>query len=269
MGTGDSEPAGKRPGPMRSTERFTGRVEAYARHRPSYPAELLGVLGELGGLRPEHLIVDLGSGTGILTRLFLEHGNTVHAVEPNRAMRAAAEEALGGEPGFRSVAGTAEDTSLPEGVADWVVAGQAFHWFDPEETRREARRILRPGGMTAFTWNRRRAEGTPFRESYEAFLRTWGTDYLEVKARWDVEGALMRFFGEGGWEVRELENAQVLDREGLKGRLLSSSYVPGVGHPRHEAMLEALDRLFEEHAEEGTLRMEYVTRVVVGRVTTR
>ena len=97
-------------------------------------------------MRPEHLIADVGCGTGLLAKIFLDNGNRVIGVEPNREMRRAGEEYLAAYPKFSMVDGSAEATTLPGASVDFVVAGQAFHWFRPDETRVEFARILKPGG---------------------------------------------------------------------------------------------------------------------------
>src|SRR5262245_49376869 len=113
-----------------SKQRFSNRVEDYVRCRPGYPAAVLDVLCEECGLRPESVVADIGSGTGLLAQMFLENGNLVYGVEPNAAMREAGEQWLERYPHFCSVAGSAEATTLPDAGVDFVVVGQAFHWFD-------------------------------------------------------------------------------------------------------------------------------------------
>src|SRR4028119_2421500 len=119
------------------TKRFTDRVANYVAYRPKYPAEVLEFMRAELSLSPSSIIADVGAGTGILTEMFLRNGNTVFAVEPNEAMRAAAENLLGACPKFRGVAGTAEATTLAVRSVDFITAAQAFHWFDAEHTRRE------------------------------------------------------------------------------------------------------------------------------------
>jgi SAM-dependent methyltransferase len=131
---------------LEPTERFSGRAEGYAKYRPGYPGEVLGLLEERCGFDRVWIVADVGSGTGNLARLFLENGNAVYGVEPNEEMRGAGERALASYERFVSLAGTAEATTLPDGSVDLVSAGQAFHWFDRERTREEFRRILKPGG---------------------------------------------------------------------------------------------------------------------------
>ena len=249
------------------TARFSDRVASYVRARPGYPPAVLDAIEEETGLRAPVAVADVGSGTGIFSALLLERGHTVHAVEPNAAMREAAEAALGRHPAFRSVDGRAEATTLDDASVDLVTAAQAFHWFDPEATREEWRRILRPRGWVALLWNDRITRGEPFLEAYEAFLEAWGTDYREVRSRWDAQENLAALFGEAGWREARLANEQRLDLEGLTARVLSSSYIPGEGHPRHLPMLDALGRVFDEHESGGTVRIAYRTTLHVGTLS--
>ena len=246
-------------------QRFTDRVADYARTRPSYPPELVALLREETGLRPDHVVADVGSGTGILSALLLAQGNVVYAVEPNRTMAAAAHDALGGDARFRDVDGRAEATGLPPASVDLIVVGQAFHWFDAARTRVEFRRILRPGGFVVLVWNIRSTDATPFLRDYEAFLREWGTDYQEVSSRYQDEAAMAELFGPVGYETRRFEYRQAFDLDGLRGRLLSSSYTPPPGDPRREAMLRALPALFARHQEAGQVAFAYDTWVYYGR----
>jgi SAM-dependent methyltransferase len=252
-------------GPRDPTGRFTDRVDDYARSRPGYPPQVLDAIrGDLE-LRPEHVVADIGSGTGLLSRLFVENGNMVSGVEPNAAMAAVAEAALGSTGRFRSVPGRAEATTLPAGSVDIVTAGQAFHWFAPVETRAEFLRILRPRGGVALVWNLRRLDATPFLRDYEDFVRRWSTDYAQVAERYAEPSSLRTLFG-APWREHRFDNRQDFDLAGLRDRLLSSSYTPKPGDPRREEMLAALPGLFAAHAREGTVAFEYDTRVFTGRV---
>lgn len=250
---------------MDVTSRFSNRVQDYIRARPGYPPEALDHLCLRMGLGRESAVADIGSGTGILTKPLLERVAVVHAVEPNAPMREAAERLLGGMPGFRSVEGTAESTGLPDASVAGVVAGQAFHWFEPERAREEFLRILEPGGWVALLWNTRDVKSTPFLREYEALLHEYGTDYAQVDHRNIDETVLNRFYRTTP-ERATFPNRQEFDYEGLQARLLSCSYAPAAGHPRHAPMLEALRCLFDARAEGGTVRFLYDTEIYVGRL---
>ena len=248
------------------TARFADRVADYVATRPGYPPGVLDILREQAGLTESSVIADVGSGTGLSAEMFLKVGNTVCGVEPNAEMRAAGEEFLARYPHFHSVAGTAEDTTLPDASVDLVLAGQAFHWFDPARARAEFRRILRPGGAVALMWNTPRTDASPFLRGYEALLQRFGTDYREVVHTNVDRAKLAAFFGPGGFQSFTLDNEQLFDREGLRGRLRSSSYTPAPGHPNFEPMMAELDRLFDECQAGGRVRFEYDTNLYVGRL---
>lgn len=247
-----------------ATTRFSNRVADYVRYRPGYPDGLINTLAAEAGLRTDSTVADVGSGTGISANLFLRFGCTVYGIEPNADMRAAAEVRYQDEPRFHSCDATAESTSLPKASVDLVAAGQAFHWFDIPKTRAEFMRILRPNGFAALFWNSRRTTSTPFLVAYEALLLEFATDYEQINHTNIDMAVLSRFFGDDPFEVRSFPNFQEFDYEGLKGRLMSSSYAPAAGHPRHEAMLLALQQLFREHESHGQVRFEYDTELYFG-----
>jgi SAM-dependent methyltransferase len=247
-------------------QRFTNRVDLYARYRPGYPPAILDLLREECGLTPESVIADIGSGTGLLTHLVLTEGCLVYGVEPNAAMRDAGEKFLEKYPRFRTVAGSAERTTLPNSCADLITSGQAFHWFDVPRARAEFERVLKPHGQVALVWNERDRDRTPFLRDYENLLITYGTDYRQVAATYPGSRQMERFFGAGTFREKSFPNVQTFDFDGLRGRLLSSSYSPATGHPNREPMLEALARLFETHEQEGRVRFDYDTRVYYGRL---
>lgn len=246
------------------TRRFSNRVDDYVQARPSYPPAAIDLLAAACGLVSGAAVADVGAGTGILTRLLLDRGARVFAVEPNEAMRQAAEAALGGRAGFTSVAATAEATALPDRSVDLITAGQAFHWFALAPTRREWLRILRPGGQVALIWNERRAAGTPFLEDYERLLQAYGTDYAAVNHRGVKADAIQAFFGAAPVRRASFAYAQTLDLEGLERRVRSSSYTPAPGQPGHDAMIAALRALFDARQAGGLVRIDYDTTVWYG-----
>lgn len=246
-----------------STKRFSNRVEDYVRYRPGYPPAVVDVLAAEHGFTPGAVVADIGSGTGLSTRIFLENGNAVYGVEPNAEMRAAGEAFLAEFPRFRSIEGTAEATGLADTGVDWVVAGQAFHWFDRPRAAAEFRRILRPGGQVLLVWNLAEEDATPALGAYYALCHEFGTDFHRVRQSWRVEG-IEDFFA-GPHETRVLPNEQHFDFEGLWGRLRSSSYIPKEGPPV-APMREKLREIFDRYAEAGRFRFPYQTKMYVGRV---
>lgn len=248
------------------TARFSDRVENYVRYRPGYPPEVLAVLRAECGLRPEHVIADIASGTGAFTRLLLENGNRVFAVEPNAEMREAGDRLLDSYRNLTSVAGTAEETSLPSGSMDFVTAAQAAHWFERGRARQEFARILKPDGWCALIWNERRTANTAFLREYEQLLLTYGTDYKEVRHE-RTTATIHEFFAPAPYEQRISNLQQRFDYEGVAGRLLSSSYAPLADHPNHAPMMQELERIFRAHAQGNVVEFEYNTRVFYGRLS--
>lgn len=251
---------------QKPTERFTSRVENYIKYRPHYPPQVLEALRARCGLLPEWTVADIGSGTGISTELFLQNGNRVYAVEPNAAMRTAAETLLAGKQGFVSVDGTAEATTLPDASVDLVSAGQAFHWFRRQEARQEFLRILKPDGYVALFWNERRLGGTPFLEAYEKLLRDYAPEYAVVNHHNLTADVLADFFAPGECAVFECENVQHFDFEGVKGRLLSSSYAPEPGSPNYAPMIAELEHAVAAYGQDGVIAFHYDTAVYYGKL---
>ncbi len=247
-------------------QRFSNRVADYTRYRPSYPPALLDLLAKECGLRPHHVIADIGSGTGLLSKLFLDHENRVYGVEPNDEMRAAGEEFLRGYVNFTSVNGSAEQTMLAPASLDFITAGQAFHWFDVAAAEQEFRRVLKPAGWVIVIWQDRRMEETPFAREYEHLLERFGIDYKKIKNAYPEADKIRHFFDAGSFQSRDLPNHQVLDGEGLRGRLRSSSYAPTEGHASYELMMAELRRIFDAYQQNGTVLMEYFARIYFGKL---
>ena len=246
--------------------RFSKRTENYVKYRPGYPECLIEILKSDCGLTETSLIADVGSGTGILTELFLQNGNSVFAIEPNTAMRLAAEDLLKKYAKFKSIDAKAEATTLETKSVDFVTAAQAFHWFDRRGAKREFARILKPRGWVVLIWNERRLDSTAFLRGYEELLLRYGTDYEKVRHE-NVTGEIAEFFAPETVEMKILENAQHFDYQSLKGRLLSSSYAPEQDHPRFPAMLSELEEIFNANQREGIVSFEYETKVYCGHLS--
>lgn len=250
---------------MKNTERFSGRAEHYIKYRPHYPHAIITCLEQEACLTKDAVVADIGSGTGISCMPFLENGNTVFAVEPNTDMRDASERLLGGFPGFRAVAGTAEKTTLPDGSADLIVAAQAFHWFHGSAARSEFLRIGKPGACTVLMWNERDLQDE-LGKAYEALLQKYAVDYRETNHRNVGPAQLSAFFSPAVYRAHVFRNAQQLDLQGLKGRLLSASYAPQPGHALYAPMMSELEELFAQYAHGGMVKFMYTTRLYIGKL---
>ena len=247
-------------------QRFSNRVADYVRYRPGYPAAVLALLRAECGLHSGHVIGDIGSGTGLLSELFPKNGNRVYGVEPNTEMRQAGDEYLSPYERFSSIEGSAEFTTLGDSSIDIVTAGQAFHWFDPQAARREFLRILNPGGWVVIAWNDRRMEEKRLTREYEELLERFGIDYKRVKDAYPEVHHIRSFFSDGKFFSQDFPNEQIFDGESLRGRLRSSSFAPSEGHPNYAPMMAELDRIFRAHQRDGSVRLEYWTRIYFGRL---
>lgn len=246
------------------TKRFSNRAENYAKYRPRYPQAVLTCLIDECDLNPAQVIADIGSGTGILSELFLQNGNPVFGVEPNQAMRGLGEKQLAHYPHFTSITGTAEATNLPNNSVDWITAGQAFHWFDRPTAKLEFQRILRPGGRAMFVWNAHRPERSPELKAYEDLVAKFRVDYQPAnQRRADID---MDSFLDGNVELREFDNEHTFDFESMKGRFLSSSGIPLSEHPLYDTMLGELRDMFDAFQENDRMRLLYTTRMYFGRI---
>ncbi|MGA1994781.1 MAG: class I SAM-dependent methyltransferase [Bryobacteraceae bacterium] len=248
----------RRTGPD-PTLRFSSRVGHYQRFRPGYPQELAALLARECGLGPAARVADIGCGTGLLARVFLEAGCEVTGVEPNREMREGGEQILAGEPRFHMTDGRAESTGLAASAFDFVTAGQAFHWFDPPAARAEFHRILRPDGWLVLVWNERQP-AAGFMTEYEALVRGFANESSRID-----ESDIGRVFG-GPFRTARLDNRQALDCDGLIGRLTSSSYAPLPGAANYPAMADELREIFARYQQDGHVTMLYDTHVFYGHV---
>lgn len=246
---------------MDPTLRFSNRVEDYIRFRPEYPSEVVDFLLQNGIIQIDQSLADIGSGTGKSTRIFTTKGIRSFAVEPNQAMREAAETLLGNDPKFISIDGTAEATTLSDHSIDLIVAGQAFHWFDKKASRVEFKRILKPQGQVLLMWNIRDDDHSPFMKAYNDFLHEYSTDYSSINLRKINADHYRAFFGHGDYQYHSFPNIQIFDLEGLKGRYFSCSYALSAEHESYGQAIDSLKKLFDKHEKNGQIEMAYRTEL--------
>lgn len=249
----------------RSTELFTGRADNYSQYRPTYPKELISSFETKIGTTPMDIIADIGSGTGILSKLFIENGNTVYGVEPNDEMRAVSAELLRAFPNFHAVKGTGEQTNLADGGVDLIVCGQSFHWFDANLAKAEFRRILKNEGYVALIWNNRTSSERGFNADYEEICRKFSQNYHSSGSTVMKKEILDSFFG-SSFEIFSIGNHQELTMDGILGRYMSASYSIERKDPNYRNLLEEMETSFNKHQENGKVKLQYETKVYLGRV---
>jgi SAM-dependent methyltransferase len=248
-------------------DKFTGKAGIYAKYRPAYPDEFIEYLYTHVGLSKDSVIADIGSGTGILTRLLLRRGSVVYAVEPNEDMRGTAERALSQYQRLISVNAPAENTGLKDSGIDFITVAQAFHWFDRERFKSECRRILKAAGKVVLVWNTRDSSSGLVMEN-DAINQLHCPDFKGFSGgmRGMEPEEYGDFFKDGICEYKVFPNDLILDEAGFIGRNMSASYAPKTGAENYQPYIDALKRLFEKYSSAGTLRMPNLTRSYVGEV---
>lgn len=246
--------------------RFSDRVEDYIRYRPSYPADLVGFIAEKMELGPGKEVADMGSGTGIFSRLLLDKGCVVNGVEPNVLMRMAAEESLRDYVHFNSISGSAEQSGLADKSIDLICAAQSFHWFEVEAFRAEALRIIKPGGSAALIWNQRNLEASEFHREYEALLCRHIPEYPGYNKKKANQEKIRVFFGGEHNQVCQYTHTQQMDFDAIQGRLRSASYTPKEGDEGYSALWSGLESLYERFQEDGMITFPYITLLFCGEI---
>ncbi|WP_297216441.1 class I SAM-dependent methyltransferase [Thermoplasma sp.] len=243
---------------------FTGKAENYSKYRPAYPIEIIRLLKEKYGFNKDMVIADIGCGTGILARLFLENGNPVICVDPNEDMLAVAKKILSSYSNVSFVVGKAESTRLNDHSVNVITVGQAFHWFDMDRAKREFRRILKAPNMVVLIWNDRDVRD-PFTQQYEELVREFSKGYHGTGSTAIPAERIYSFF-DYDYDYYQMDNFQALDLDGLIGRYLSNSYSLQENDPRYREAISRLEDLFKTNQKDGKIVLKYTTKVFIGRL---
>ena len=246
-----------------STERFSDRVDNYAKYRPAYPEKILDYLKEYN-FSGSSVIADAGSGTGKLTELFLKNGNRTYAVEPNPDMRNMADSLLNKYANYVSINGTAEKTALGNASVDFVVVGQAFHWFDADKALNEFRRILKINGVLVLIWNDRKLD-TGFLIEYDSILKKYSKDYGEITHR-NISDEVIEKYYSGDYKKYTIDNYQEFNFTELMGRFSSGSYTPKEGTDEYKDSYRSLEKIFHKYETNGKIVFKYDTKIYAGRI---
>lgn len=246
--------------------RFSSRADHYARHRPGYPRSLYAYVRTHTGLGAGQPVADIGSGTGLLSRLFLDNGHPVFGIEPNQPMRQAADIDLVDFPNFHNLAGAAEAIPLDDASVNLLVAGQSFHWFNPSAFKAEAQRVLAPMSQVALIWNRR-VDHDPFVAAYEALLDQYAIDYYKADPKHRMsDEKIAVFFDPAPVHKTSFPNPRPYDWQGIFGLAMSQSYVPPAGHPNHAGFLSGLKNLFEKYQRDNRITLALDTHLYFGPI---
>ena len=252
---------------MAETSKFDTLASAYARSRPTYPAEIFDALRELSGRELAGArVADVGAGTGISSRQLHERGAQVTAIELSEPML---RELIAKSPGVGAVRGSANALPLRGASVDFVTFAQAWHWVNPDLAVPEVLRVLKPGGALACFWNMP-AVGAPWRLGYNDRIRAliggdpdYGNDStaldedprIELGSRWSH---LPVAVFETSWSRRVPLEHRITN-------VMSRSYVSDVEPARMREFLDAERAILLGHFPDGMVVEEYTTWLGVVR----
>ncbi len=244
---------------LKPTERFTDIAETFYQYRPHYPVQVIDILDKFYGFKNMNSIADIGSGTGIFTKQFMELGKIVFGVEPNDKMRKKSENDFSAFSNFKAINGTAENTQLANNSIDLITAAQSFHWFDTKSAISEFYRILIPEGIILLIWNERKNSETILMSKYEKVLRKYCVDYKETNHNLFTFPIIKGLFKDKNIDLYMLNNHQYMDLESFIGRVRSCSYCPKPQDRNFAPLMGSLKDIFDIHHSDNKIRFDYNT----------
>ena len=249
---------------MDGVSRFLGRAQDYAVARPGYPAPLLQLLREKHGIEAGSRVADVGSGTGLLSRLLLRSGATVYGVEPNKEMRAAAEADLGEAVGFVSLDGSAEDLPFDDATLDMIACGQSFHWFDPDKAREEFSRTLHGLGIVLLAWNSLDEAAGGVSEAVQSILREAEDGKVHDLIKGERE--LRTWYGSSDYHCQILKHTHTLLEEQIIPYARSRSYWPDPESDLGRRMEAKLLKAVSPYLNNGQITLKVSCEVHLGQL---
>lgn len=250
---------------MRGVERFSNKAQKYELYRPTYPEDsVLKVLDLCKGNPTNKIkIADIGSGTGKFTKLLLDKGFIVYAIEPNEQMRTIAENKFENYENFFSINTTAENTTLEDNSVSIITVAQAFHYFELDKVKKEFMRILNQEGKVVLLWNFRLRE-SDFIKEYEDIIYNLHSNKVEpTHAQDNMTDELFKNFFEN-YEIVNISNRQEFDFDSLWGRTLSNNHMPNENEPEYFKLYKDIQKVFNKYQQNGKVLFQYRTQIVIG-----
>jgi len=253
---------------MTGIERFSNKAEKYELYRPTYTEESILKILDLCDVIPNEKIkiADIGSGTGKFTKLLLDKGFTVYAIEPNEQMRIIAENKFGNHDNFNSINEIAEDTHLEDNSISIITVAQAFHYFDLDKVKKEFVRILKKDGKVALLWNFRLRESDFIKEYEDIIYNLHSNKVKPTHAQDNMTDEVFKKFFEN-YEIVNISNGQEFDFDSLWGRTLSNNHMPNENEPEYLQLYNDIKKLFNKYQQNGKVLFKYRTQIVVGDFT--
>ncbi|WP_186644902.1 class I SAM-dependent methyltransferase [Fluviispira vulneris] len=249
-----------------TSDRFSGKAKDFAKYRPTYPDEIIKFLRDRYGFSSKSICAEIGAGTGKFTKLLLKNKCRVFAIEPNPEMRAIAENSYKKLKSYTSVDATSVNTTLKDKSVDFVFCAQSLHWFSNAETAAEMRRILKPRGKVVIVWNKKDYKKSAFMTGIHKVFIEDSIDFLSVKIENIEDEKILADLFPQKFEKFSIPTKQILNREELIGRMLSTSYAPPKDHPKYDRFMAETNRLFMMHQKDGKVEFLYETVAYVLRI---
>jgi ubiquinone/menaquinone biosynthesis C-methylase UbiE len=248
---------------MDTISRFSSKAERYARYRWGYAPEAIQTIFDITGLPAQAIVADIGSGTGLLTKELVGRVKSIYAVEPNLAMRRISECLLSQSPSFISVDGKAEAIPLPDRSVNLITVGQAIHWFEPQATRMEFQRLLKPDGWVAIVFHT---------VTHQRVFETL-TPFFTVDYGWDPtpsprhgEDHIAYYLDNDSITKKQFGQSWQENWETFIGGILSDSHAPDDTHRYFPKFVAAAREIFDQYSDGGFIKVNGGTDLAVGRL---
>lgn len=248
-------------------DRYSCKIEDYAKYRPDFPSEIIDFLYASGDISNSSVIADIGSGTGRFTRLLLEKGNLVYGVERNNEMRAKAEELLSKYTKFISISGSAEETSLNSKSVDLITVAQAFHWFDKEKCLLEFKRIIKNNGKVFIVWDDFVGDYNDFSIEQGKVISQFRVVESENKGRKLTRAEMInKFFKNNKFRTMAFTHELYEGFDEFKGGILSASFTPKPGEENYEPFINKLQEVFDKYQQNGKVCTAFSSECYFGEL---